>query len=176
MVSVIDYVENYSFKVQNKVQSMHWHSYQVTILVYIMWVKSPNSNPEEESTRSIMAYHFYIFDNKLYESHFVQHCLLLHWDSVVGAGFIPRNHWIWSDGCSRQFKSQIPWFFVTRYPEITGGCNCMWSFFGLGHGKGLHDGIGTVLKCYIRIVQLDVNGPKLQSTVHIISFLRKKLS
>jgi hypothetical protein len=27
MVSVIDYAENYSFEVQNEVQSMHWHSY-----------------------------------------------------------------------------------------------------------------------------------------------------
>jgi hypothetical protein len=33
MVFVIDFVENNSFEVQNEVQSMHRHSYQVTILV-----------------------------------------------------------------------------------------------------------------------------------------------
>jgi hypothetical protein len=176
MVFVIDYVENYSFEVQNKVQSMHWHSYQVTILVHIMWVRNPNPDPEDESTRSIMTYHFYIFDDKLHDSYFVQHCLLLHWDSMVGASFIPRNHWIWSDRCSGQFKSRIPWFFVARYPEITSGCNCMWSFFGSGHGKGPHDGAGAVLKRYIRTTQLDVNGPRLQSAANIISFLREKLS
>jgi hypothetical protein len=38
MVLVIDFVENYSFKIQNKVQSMHWHSYQCTILVLISWI------------------------------------------------------------------------------------------------------------------------------------------
>jgi hypothetical protein len=119
-----------------------------------------------------MTYQFYISDDKLHDSFFVQ-----HWDSMVGASFIPRNHWIWSDRCSGQFKSRIPWFFVARYPEITGAqCNCMWSFFGLGHGKGPHDGAGAVLKHYIRTAQLDVNGPKLQSAANIISFLREKLS
>jgi hypothetical protein len=176
MVSIIDYAENYSFKVQSEVQSMHWYSYQVTILVHIMWVRNSNPDPEDESTRSIMTYHFYIFDDKLHDSYFVQHCLLLHWNSVVGAGFTPRNHWIWLDGCSGQFKSRIPWFFVARYPEITSGYNYMWSFLGSGHGKGLHDGAGAILKRYIRTVQLDVNGPKLQSIADIVSFLREKLS
>jgi hypothetical protein len=176
MVSVIDYAGNYSFKVQNEVQSMHCHSYQITILVHKMWVRNPNPDLEDESTRSIMTYHFYISDDKLHDSYFVQHCLLLHWDSMVGASFIPRNHWIWSDRCSGQFKSRIPWFFVARYPEITSGCNCMWSFFGSGHGKGPHDGAGAVLKRYIRTTQLDVNGPRLQSAANIISFLREKLS
>ena len=93
MVSVIDFAENYSFEVQNKVQSMHWHNYQITILVHIMWVKNPNPDPDDESTRNIMTYHFYISDNKLHDSYFVQHCLImLHWDSVVESGFIPRNH------------------------------------------------------------------------------------
>jgi len=31
----------------------------------------------------------------------------------------------------------------------------MWSFFGLGHGKGLHDGASAALKRFIREAQLD---------------------
>jgi hypothetical protein len=176
MVSVIDYAENYSFEVQNEVQSMHWHSYQVTILVHIMCVRNPHPNPDDESTQNIMTYHFYISDDKLHDSYFVQNCLQLYWDSVVESGFIPRNHWIWSDGCSGQFKSHVPWFFVARYSEVIGGCNCMWSFIGSGHGKGPHDGAGAVLKQYIQTAQLDVNGPKLQYTADIVRFLREKLS
>jgi hypothetical protein len=30
---------------------------------------------------------------------------------LVASGFIPRNHWIWSDGCVSQFKNKIPWYF-----------------------------------------------------------------
>jgi len=27
VVSIVDFVENYKFKIQNEVQSMHWYSY-----------------------------------------------------------------------------------------------------------------------------------------------------
>ena len=155
---------------------MHWHSYQITILVHITWVRNPTPDPNDESTRNIMEYHFYISDDKKHDSYFVQHCLMLHWDSLVDGGFTPKNHWIWSDGCAGQFKSRIPWYFVSRYPEITEGCNCMWSFFGSGHGKGPHDGAGAVLKRYIRTTQLDVNGPRLQDVETVVEFLRSKLS
>lgn len=176
MVSVIDFAENYSFEVQNEVQSMHWHNYQVSILVHISWVRNAHPDPEDESTRNIMQYHFYISDDRKHDSYFVQHCLQMHWDSIVEGGFTPKNHWIWSDGCAGQFKSRIPWYFVSRYPEITNGCVCVWSFFGSGHGKGPHDGAGAVLKRYMHNAQLDVHGPKLQDAETVVRFLREKLS
>jgi hypothetical protein len=37
VVSIIDFVENYGFKVQNEGQSMHWHITQVNILVHITY-------------------------------------------------------------------------------------------------------------------------------------------
>ena len=40
VVLVIDFVENYSFKVYNEIQSMHWWSNQVTILVHITYVRN----------------------------------------------------------------------------------------------------------------------------------------
>jgi hypothetical protein len=90
---------------------MHWYSYQVTILVHITWVRKPNPDPTDESSKTVMKYHFYISDDKKHDSYFVQHCLMLHWKSLVASGFIPRNHWIWSDGCVSQFKNKIPWYF-----------------------------------------------------------------
>jgi hypothetical protein len=59
-----------------------------------MWVNNPNPNPKDDSTRSIRTYYFYISNDKLHDSYFVQHCLILHWDSVVKAGFTSINHWI----------------------------------------------------------------------------------
>jgi len=35
ILSQIDFAENYSFEMQNEIQSMHWHSFQITILVHI---------------------------------------------------------------------------------------------------------------------------------------------
>ncbi len=36
-VSVINFAKNYGFKVQDEVQSMHWHTTQVTILIHITY-------------------------------------------------------------------------------------------------------------------------------------------
>jgi hypothetical protein len=33
----MDFVENYNFQVQNEVQSIHWHSYYIIILVHITY-------------------------------------------------------------------------------------------------------------------------------------------
>jgi hypothetical protein len=37
----------------------------------------------------------------------------------------------------------------------------MCSFFGNGHGKGLHDGLGIVIKHFMWRGQLNVHGAKL---------------
>jgi hypothetical protein len=43
---------------------------------------------------------------------------------------------VWNDGCASQFKKDKPWYFVSRYSNLTGGCKMIWNFFGSGHGKG----------------------------------------
>ena len=124
---------------------MHWHSYQVTILVQITWFKNPTPEPHDESNKKVMTNHFYVSDDLVHDSYFVQHCLMFYWQHVVAGGFKPKTHFIWSDGCSNLFKSKVPWSFVAQVPSLTTGCTCMWSFFGTGHGKGPHDGAGVVV-------------------------------
>jgi hypothetical protein len=65
---------------------------------------------------------------------------------MVEEGHALSTHFVWLDGCASQFKSHKPWYFVGRYPNLTGGCAMIWSFFGIGHGKGAHDGVGVVFK------------------------------
>lgn len=43
ILSQIDFSKNYSFEMQNKIQSMHWHSFQVTILVLITFRVDPTN-------------------------------------------------------------------------------------------------------------------------------------
>ena len=77
--------------------------------------------------------------------------------------FEPKQHWVWSDGCTSQFKSKKPFYFISCYPNMTNGCSMLWSFFESGHGKGPHDGASVVVKCFIRREQLKPYGVKLQS-------------
>jgi hypothetical protein len=71
VVSIIDFAENYSFEIQNKVQSMLWHSYQVTILMHICWMQNPNPYPHDPDFQTLMKYHFHILDDKSHVSVFV---------------------------------------------------------------------------------------------------------
>ncbi len=55
--------------------------------------------------------------------------------------------------------------FMCRYQSKTRdsthlkyGCRMLWSYFGLGHGKGVHDGVGVNLKQEIKKEQLQMDG------------------
>lgn len=63
----------------------------------------------------------------------------------MNSGNRPSKHWIWSNGCSSQFKSKVPWYFVSCYPRMIGGCIRLWNVSGSDHGKGPHDGMGAML-------------------------------
>jgi hypothetical protein len=52
----------------------------------------------------------------------------------------------------------------------------MWSFFGIGHGKGPHDGARAILKMFLKKSQLDVNGPKLQNAEDVVTLMCTHLS
>jgi hypothetical protein len=52
----------------------------------------------------------------------------------------------------------------------------LWSFFGSGHGKGLHDSVGVIIKRFLWREQLDAHGTKLQNAKKVVDFLHKHLS
>lgn len=58
MVLNVDYANNYNFQVKNEVKYMHWHSYQITMLMQITWAKNPTPHPHDECSKNIMTYHF----------------------------------------------------------------------------------------------------------------------
>lgn len=136
ILSHIDFAENYSFQQQNEIQSMHWTSHQVTILVHLTYRLNPSFDPTNPHSKYLKESHFYISDDREHDTLFVQHCMLLHWKHLIDGGFKPRQHWVFSDGCAAQFKGARAMYFAARYPSLTDGCKMMWNFFGSGHGKG----------------------------------------
>jgi hypothetical protein len=146
IVFVVDFTKNYNFQMQNEVQSMHWHSYQISILVHITYQFNLDFDAYDEDSRILTEYHFHISDDRKHYSKFMQHCFGLHWRYILDQRTSPRWHYVWSHGCVNQFKSSKPWYFVSRYPNMTSGCKMMWSFLKSGHGKGPHDGVGAIIK------------------------------
>ena len=70
IVFVIDFAENYSFEIQNEVQSIHWHSYQITILVQIMWHRHSSTTDAHDVCKFFMKYNFYVSDDKTQDNFF----------------------------------------------------------------------------------------------------------
>jgi hypothetical protein len=52
MVSIVDFTENYSFEVQNEVQSMHWHTNYTSILIHICFHHNLALDPYDEESHS----------------------------------------------------------------------------------------------------------------------------
>jgi hypothetical protein len=50
------------------------------------------------------------------------------------------------------------------------------SFFRSGHGKGPHDGVGTMVKRFLWREQLNAQGRKLQNAKEVVTFLHMCLS
>ena len=83
---MIDYAEDYTFEIQNEVQSMHWHSYQITIFVQITWHRHFSTTDAHNGSKFFMKYNLYVSDNKTHDNFFVQHCLTLHWENLKSTG------------------------------------------------------------------------------------------
>ena len=164
IVSVVDFAENYTFKEQNEIQSMHWWSNQVTIFVHITYYRSQGEIQK--------VVHFFISDDKKHDTLFVQHCFMLHWGWAREQNTELRQHWVWSDGAASQFKAKRPFYFVGRYQSLT-GLSMIWNFFESGHGKGEHDGAGAVIKRALTHEQLKADGEVLKNAGDVVEFLRK---
>jgi hypothetical protein len=168
-------------KVQNEVQSMHWHSSQVPILVHITYFRNPEYNAEDSELKEILKeVHYYVSDEKEHDSIFVQHAFRLHWKFMTDQLCYPLRHIVWSDDCSAQFKAAKCWYHLGRYhsyivcPQLPNGCEISWNYFAPGHGKGEVDGVGALLKRQLRLEQIKPNAEKIQNATDAVVFLQRE--
>jgi len=144
----MDFSENYSINIQNEVQSMHWHTKQVSILVHMTFRSNPDWTFSNGEPYLLKETHYYVLDSKQHDSLYVQHSFMLHWDYLISEGFQPSSHIVWTDGCSGQFKSARAWYFISRFPcltmsdELPEGYQMSGNYFASRHGKGEVDGAG----------------------------------
>lgn len=180
IISCMDFSENYSMKIQNEIQSMHWRTEQVSILVHITFRLNPDWTFSNGEPCVLKEVHYYISDDKQHDSLYVQHAFMLHWEYLKLEGIHPTNHIVWSDGCSGQFKSARAWYFVSRFPSLTvdsnlpEGCQMCWNYFASGHGKGEVDGAGVLLKRELYKEQIKPNGRQLQNASQVVRFLQEE--
>ncbi len=112
VISCVDFSKNYTLRVHNEIQNMHSHNFQVTSLVHICYRKLTQRNTLENGFGVVKEVHYYVLDDTMHDTLFVQHAFMLHQHHLKWEGCYPKVHYVWNDGCSGQFKSMRAQQFV----------------------------------------------------------------
>jgi hypothetical protein len=73
-------------KVQNKIQDMHWFSFQITVLIHITYHHNPHYDLVTKNSKTLKEVHYYVFDENDHDTLFVQHAFKLHWEFLKSKG------------------------------------------------------------------------------------------
>ena len=105
---MVDFAKKCTFEAQREIQSEYYHSDQVSIFVHVLYIHAQhNVNYIEimkDNRHVIKEYHFSINDDRMHDTHYVQHCFDIIYGSLKTRGVVMNKHWIWSDGCVGKLK------------------------------------------------------------------------
>lgn len=136
-VVVGDFSENYTFKVQNEIQSHHWNAPQCTVHPFVVYW---NENGEERCK----SYCFISDETKHNTSvvHAFQTQLIPEIKKIIP--HLTKIYYF-SDGCSGQYKNKFNFVNIAHHVEDF-GVTCEWHFYATSHGKNACDGVGGTVK------------------------------
>eukprot|EP00731_Ephydatia_muelleri_P003574 Em0001g3574a len=136
---IADFSENYSFVVQDEVQSLHWNNGSATIHPFVCYYVA-------EGTLNTLCY-VVISECNQHDTiavHLFQRKLLDFVTRECG-GKRPQKVYYMSDGCAAQYKN-CKNFTNLCYHLVDFGVRAEWHFFATSHGKSAGDGAGGTLK------------------------------
>ena len=139
-----DFAENYTFVVQDEIQSYHWCKKQCSlhpIVIYFM-----KEQLEEPS--------FCVISEDLNHVGFVNQVIHQTVDHIKTniCPTITKIHYF-SDGCAGQYKNCKHFYNLCHHAEDI-SISCVWNFFATSHGKSPCDGIGGTVKRLVATASL----------------------
>ena len=137
-LAIFDFSENYLCQHQDEVQSAHWAYRQVTVHPCCLYYTCPSCENHQ-----VTDYFVVLSDDLTHDAHFVRSVteqVKLHLLSQMKS---VKKIVIFSDGCSTQYKSKMPFFFLAKDSSSIEIEKC---FFGSCHGKSPCDSCGGLIK------------------------------
>ena len=136
-VVVGDFSENYTFVVQDEVQSYHWDAQQCTVHPFVAYWR-------EDGTQCHQS--FCVMSDSTKHSTSTVHAFLtvLIPELKTRIPDLAKIHYF-SDGCAGQYKNRFNFLNICQH-ESDFGVKCDWQFFGTSHGKSACDGVGGTIK------------------------------
>ena len=92
ILSVVDFAENYTLAPQEEMQSQYYNFTQVAIFVHIVYGHANDSI--EDNRIFLREYHFYVSDNRLHSSEFVQYYFDIFYKNLKDRGIQMLEHLI----------------------------------------------------------------------------------
>ena len=137
---VADFSENYSFVIQDEVQSFHWNNLQATVHPFLCYYRELNGNKLNSISFTVIS------ENKDHDStavHLFQRKLIAFLTDHFGMK--PKKIIYVSDGCAGQYKNCYNFSNICHHLDDF-GVAAEWHFFATSHGKSAADGIGGTVK------------------------------
>lgn len=154
MLIVCDFSENYTFCIQDAIQSYHWTKKQCTIHPFALYWKEGDELKmqsvifiAESIKHDITA--VYQFQVKLFE-------YIKQDPKFANIAERLKDVIFFSDGAGGQFKNRKNFFNMSQYKERF-EFNVEWHFFATSHGKSACDGIGGTFKRNARRASIQNN-------------------
>lgn len=137
-LAILDFSENYSFVLQDEVQSHHWNVQQATIHPFVIYYKQ-NTQVEHFS--------FIIISEELRHDSVAVNLFIskmMHFLRVNQHKKVNKMYFM-SDGAASQYKNRKNFSSICKFKSKY-GIEAEWHFFATSHGKGPCDAIGGTLK------------------------------
>ena len=143
LVTISDFAENYRCSHQDEISAAYYCYTQATLLTMVLYYRCPDC--PETVEESIV----FITSDLEHDAHVADKAYTMMLNHLKNERrFVPSHHVKCTDGCSTQFKSKVPFLYMTQ----RSGTECM--YFGSRHGKSVCDGLGgTVKRCAERYVK-----------------------
>ena len=136
-VIVGDFSENYSFTVQEEIQSFHWDAAQCTIHPFVVYWRENDAGRHQSFC--------FVSDETKHSASMVHEFLsrLIPELQKLIPGLCKIHYF--SDGCAGQYKNKFNFINISSHTTDF-GIACEWHFFATSHGKSACDGIGGTVK------------------------------
>lgn len=135
---IMDFSENYSFVIQDEIQSFHWTNAQATIHPFGIYFK--NESSDVEHTNLVIISDCLKHNTTLV--HLFQRYLIKYLKEKYS---IVKRIIYFSDGSASQYKNRKNFLNIAMH-ETDFECPANWHFFATAHGKSICDGLGGTIK------------------------------
>lgn len=143
-----DFAENFSFIIQDAVQSYHWTNAQATIHPFVVYYKNSENKLEHISFVILSE----VMEHNTISVHLFQRKLIAFLRDTLKLTDVKKIYYC-SDGAASQYKNRKNFINLSHHVDDF-QCEAEWHFFATSHGKGPCDGIGGTLKRLARRASL----------------------